>query len=67
MIKTKNGKIEADGTIGELVSDLFVITFCMYNDILQDELSEEEAKEIIFNTMNKAVKSEEELKGQGEE
>lgn len=62
MIKTERGRLEAHGTLGELKADLSVIVHGIYNNALLDEMSEEEAKDFIFDAMNRALESEAELK-----
>lgn len=62
MIKTERGRLEAQGTLGELKADLSVIVHGIYNNALLDEMSEEEAKDFIFDAVNRALESEEELK-----
>ena len=67
MIKTAYGKLEAHGTLGELKADLSVIVHGIYNNALLDEMSEEEAKEFIFDAVNRALKSTNEAEKESEE
>lgn len=61
MIKTERGRLEAQGTHCELKADLSVIVHGIYNNALL-EMSEEEAKEFIFDAVNRALESEDEIK-----
>lgn len=62
MIKTKKGMLEAEGTLRELKADLSVIVHGIYNNALLEEMPEEEAKEFIFDAVNRALESEDKLK-----
>ena len=61
MIKTSYGRLEVEGTLRTIKADLSVIVHGIYNNI-QDDMSEEEAKEFIFDAVNRALESEDELK-----
>ena len=62
MIKTEKGFVEVNGSVGELSADLGVIVLSLYNNVLLDEMSEEEAKEFILDVVNDAMVTKEEAK-----
>lgn len=61
MIKTEHGSLEAKGTLAEIKADLFTIVNGIYNKVLLEEMSEEEAKEFVFDAVNRAFKTKDEI------
>ena len=60
MIKTERGKLEVNGTLGEVRADLCVIVHGI-KEMLQEEMSEDEAKEFIFDAVDDGLKDIDEI------
>ena len=61
MIKTKHGETEFKGTKHELIADLSCIVDDLYNGILIEEMSQEEAEKLIREGVELGFKDNEEL------
>ena len=61
MIKTKHGETEFKGTKHELIADLSCIVDGLYNGILIEEMSQEEAEKLIREGVELGFKDNEEL------
>lgn len=61
MIKTKHGETEFKGTKHELMADLSCIVDGLYNGILIEEMSQEEAEKSIRESVEFGFKNNEEL------
>lgn len=61
MIKTEHGSLEAKGTLAEIKADLSTIVNGIYNKVLLEEMSEEEAKEFVFDAVNRGFKTKDEI------
>lgn len=60
MIKTKKGNTKARGSNAELLADLAVIVNTLYTEMLLVDLPEDKAKEVVFDTVNTALMTDEE-------
>lgn len=60
MIKAKCGKVKVKGSFGSLMADLSCIIHCLYTEVLLEELSEDEAEEVIYNAVEIALGLEDE-------
>lgn len=61
MIKTKHGETEFKGTKHELIADLSCIVDGLYNGILIEEMSQEEAEKLIREGVELGFKDNEEI------
>lgn len=61
MIKTKKGKIAIKGTPGELMADLAVIVHELFFDVLLTVLKEDDAKDLIRDTVENGMLTKEQM------
>lgn len=61
MIRTNKGELEVNGTLSELKADISVIIHGIYHTVLLKEMPEDKAKEFVFEAVERAFKSDEEL------
>lgn len=61
MIKTRKGNVRCKGSAGELLADLGVIVAALYNDVLQPDVAEEDARRMIIDTVELTMLPDEEI------
>ena len=59
MIKTKYGKLEVNGSVAELMADLHVIVRGLYENVLLEGMTEQEATEELHNVIRNATNTSE--------
>ena len=61
MIKSMFGETKAKGTSSELLADMCCVISTVYEEVLLPNMSEEEAKEVIYKNVEMALKEDDEL------
>ena len=61
MIKTNKGKIKAKGSAHELLADISVVVHSVYFEALLVHFTEEQAKEMIHDAVERALMTREQL------
>lgn len=64
MIKTKRGKLQIKGDLTEVMADVSVIVTHLYNNVLPETMTQEEAKEMIMHAVECGLMTEEERNAQ---